>query len=193
MGAVCGVDGCDRSVTPGGGRGLCQIHYMRLRRTGTTDTNPEPHRRRNPEVCQLEGCDRKTVAFGLCDTHYRAARRVTTVRGPRFCCECLSEIPEHLGGRAVYCPRCSKLARRLRPYKGFRPRDYLAMYEAQRGRCLVCDRFFEELDVEHCHRTSRIRGLMCGRCNTAMGLLCDDPALLRRAADFLDSLSRSGG
>lgn len=31
------------------------------------------------------------------------------------------------------------------------------------------------------------RGILCGRCNTALGMAQDDPALLRRLADYLDA------
>jgi hypothetical protein len=39
--------------------------------------------------------------------------------------------------------------------------------------------------VDHCHRTHRIRGLLCSRCNTGIGKFNDDPGLLMRAAKYL--------
>ena len=181
MGLSCAVTDC-----PSGSyaRGLCNKHYMRLRRTGTTDAKPEP-RRRNPVVCSVEGCDRRTIAFALCDLHYRRKRRVQRVR---VCPECDGFIEADRGSRAVRCSRCSALTRRLRPY-ALTPRQYLALYEGQRGCCVICGEHREHLDVEHCHRTTQVRGLVCGRCNTAMGFFQDDPALLRRAASYLDGPS----
>ena len=40
--------------------------------------------------------------------------------------------------------------------------------------------------IDHDHLTGRIRGGLCSRCNTGIGLLLDNPALLRAAADYLD-------
>lgn len=178
---MCSVSGCEKSVTPGGGRGLCNKHYMRLRRTGSTDDKPEP-RSRNPRVCSVDDCDRRIVAFGLCDLHYRRKRRV---QRERFCGGCDGPIEADRGSRAVWCLSCAALVRKLRPYD-LDVRGYLAMYEAQGGRCLVCEEHRKVLDVEHCHVSSRVRGLCCGRCNTAMGFLGDDPERLRRAALYLE-------
>jgi hypothetical protein len=41
------------------------------------------------------------------------------------------------------------------------------------------------LHVDHDHGTGRIRGLLCFRCNNALGDLEDDPALVRAAARYL--------
>jgi len=42
------------------------------------------------------------------------------------------------------------------------------------------------LQLDHCHATKRFRGWLCHKCNKALGLLSDNPTLLRRAADYLD-------
>lgn len=64
-----------------------------------------------------------------------------------------------------------------------------AMIEAQAGRCAICagppNGPGSRLHIDHCHDTGRIRGLLCGKCNTAIGLLCDDPERAERAAAYL--------
>ena len=40
--------------------------------------------------------------------------------------------------------------------------------------------------VDHCHRTLKIRGIVCHHCNSAAGHAKDDPARLRLIADYLE-------
>lgn len=41
--------------------------------------------------------------------------------------------------------------------------------------------------VDHDHDTGEVRGLLCNKCNIAIGYLKDDPALLRRALEYLEA------
>jgi len=66
---------------------------------------------------------------------------------------------------------------------------------AQEGACDVCGdppnksprgAFPETLHIDHCHETNRIRGLLCSRCNRALGYFRSNPRLLRLAAEYLE-------
>jgi hypothetical protein len=84
--------------------------------------------------------------------------------------------------------------RLLRKY-GLTTEQYESMLAAQDGRCAICRQpetrtvhgVVSRLAVDHDHRTARVRGLVCHLCNRAIGLLQDDPDLLRAAAEYLDS------
>jgi hypothetical protein len=43
----------------------------------------------------------------------------------------------------------------------------------------------DRLHVDHCHKTGVIRGVLCLRCNTAIGLARDDSNILRKLAEYL--------
>jgi Autographiviridae endonuclease VII len=68
--------------------------------------------------------------------------------------------------------------------------DYERLVMAQCGLCAVCgqpetkvqrNREFR-LSVHHDHDSGRVVALLCAKCNRGMGLLGDDPELMRRAA-----------
>ena len=44
----------------------------------------------------------------------------------------------------------------------------------------------KDLAVDHCHGTGLVRGLLCTRCNLALGLLDDDTDTLYRAIEYLE-------
>jgi hypothetical protein len=46
-------------------------------------------------------------------------------------------------------------------------------------------KYATELSIDHCHRTGKVRGLLCHCCNLALGLFKDNPALLEKAASYL--------
>lgn len=67
--------------------------------------------------------------------------------------------------------------------------DFNALLESQGGVCAICkgDRNGPgaRFHVDHHHTSGRVRGLLCGRCNTAIGLLQDSPELAEAAAVYL--------
>jgi hypothetical protein len=71
----------------------------------------------------------------------------------------------------------------LRKY-GISLDDYLKMREAQDGKCAICEELPKptgnklELVVDHCHRSGKVRALLCDRCNRALGVVNDDADLL---------------
>ncbi len=45
------------------------------------------------------------------------------------------------------------------------------------------------LYVDHCHQTKTIRGLLCHKCNIALGHMNDNPEQLERAATYLRNVA----
>lgn len=54
------------------------------------------------------------------------------------------------------------------------PGEYDVFNDHQKGRCAICGQEPTEgkrLQVDHCHQTGRIRGLLCNGCNVAVGFM----------------------
>lgn len=67
--------------------------------------------------------------------------------------------------------------------------DYNRRLESQDGRCAICRRLPRKyvLCVDHDHKTGRIRGLLCIRCNRHLGAVGDN---LERVMKFVEYLKK---
>jgi hypothetical protein len=76
--------------------------------------------------------------------------------------------------------------KRIRSY-GITEQDFAQMMYDQDGKCYLCqgDNGDIALCIDHDHKTGQVRGLLCNKCNRALGLFSDDPALLIKGADYL--------
>ena len=78
----------------------------------------------------------------------------------------------------------------LRRTYGISEDEYLALLANYNGECWICGtppKAGRNLHVEHDHKTGRIRGLCCWRCNRGLQQYSDQPARLRAAAAYLES------
>lgn len=69
--------------------------------------------------------------------------------------------------------------------------DYERMLEKQGGKCALCGgtqrfRHQRNMHVDHDHTGGEIRGILCGRCNSALGIIREDTDWLRQAAEYLN-------
>ena len=119
------------------------------------------------------------------------------------CIDCLAEGIEskrktpHPGPRCATHHRQVRKARRSRTHGkhiedtyGITPEEYWAIYEAQGGKCFICQRATGErkrLSTDHDHVSGEVRGLLDTACNRLLGHLRDDPAAADRIAAYLES------
>jgi hypothetical protein len=73
---------------------------------------------------------------------------------------------------------------------GLTIKQFDILMEKQDGKCWICGneetRPGRRLSIDHCHADGYIRGLLCGNCNTGLGLFKDRTDLLARAVDYLE-------
>lgn len=77
---------------------------------------------------------------------------------------------------------------------GITPEEFVIAYEAQAGRCLICEDPISQMGsaIDHNHKTGKFRGILCKTCNRAIGMLRDSPSILRRAAEYLETRGSYG-
>lgn len=62
--------------------------------------------------------------------------------------------------------------------------DYRTIKRQQNGVCAICQKD-AYLMIDHDHKTSRVRGLLCRECNNGLGIFKDSTEALVRAAEYL--------
>ena len=70
------------------------------------------------------------------------------------------------------------------------------MFTKQGNKCAICfTTLFDKFrpSVDHCHKTGKIRGLLCNNCNRAIGLLKDDIGILYAAIRYLKTAQNKSG
>lgn len=67
--------------------------------------------------------------------------------------------------------------------------DYNQMLEEQNHSCAICkvhkDTLTRALSVDHCHNNGTVRGLLCSRCNIALGFVDDSVETLASMIEYL--------
>jgi hypothetical protein len=81
--------------------------------------------------------------------------------------------------------------------------EYDVLFLEQGGVCAICSQPETTIDprlgtprrlaVDHDHETNLVRGLLCRKCNVALGLLGESPLVLAVAMAYLEGGGANGG
>ena len=112
-------------------------------------------------------------------------RSVKSGRG-NYCKPCHNAISKRNRERAHGSVRNYWLKRRY----GITEDDLRVLVERQEGLCAIC-RSRRARHVDHDHATGRVRGILCFRCNGALGQFSENCDWLQRAAEYVEPLSSS--
>ena len=98
--------------------------------------------------------------------------------------------------------RCRECRYKLHKYNADRERNsvmgafpgtFEIKLKEQDGKCAICEielkpngRSPDSICLDHCHKTFRIRGVLCQLCNRMIGNSKDNPETLRKGADYLE-------
>lgn len=132
-------------------------------------------------------------------------------RGKRSICTCLnckiefSELNIKIRqGKGKFCSSAcyqeyrrnhrkdSKEANRLYQKKNkykLSAEEYYSLFQKQNNSCAVCGVLFDNHNrafVDHSHSTGAVRGLLCIKCNSLLGMANDDIKILHKAIEYLN-------
>ncbi len=105
-------------------------------------------------------------------------------------------------GKQAYCKECQGIINKgwvgsnedrvhthqMKYRYGISPVQYADMLEQQNGVCAVCGKTNKDgkrLAVDHDHETLEVRGLLCHRCNVALGMVDDDVNILTNLIEYI--------
>jgi hypothetical protein len=177
---VCAIEGCSRPA-PSGKRTWCLMHYTRWSKHGDVGDA-------EPRVFQPP---REAAA------------------GHLWCLTCRAELPiedfhrdkRSASGYSCYCKSCH-WDRHIADAYGITAAAYRSLYDRQGGVCLICRKpetathqsgALRRLAVDHDHGCCPgkkscgkcVRGLLCARCNSAIGLFDEDRDILLAAVEYV--------
>lgn len=146
------------------------------------------------EFCKGSG---KDGLQNMCREHTRAANRLWAKNNP----EKNRVKSKRFRERSPVAARKLALRSNFKRNYGITEADYERILVSQNGRCAICGivlisqvdhtRAFSrhpvnEADrVDHCHKTGRVRGILCFGCNVGLGKFRDDENLMLRATRYL--------
>lgn len=162
-------------------------------------------RRRDHALWRANNPDKKRAANQR--YHQRLRHPEAIPPGYKICayCNTLRPAPEFARNRSTLDGLSSKCKSCLTPNTGrdyslktrlgVTHRDYIIAAERQQHRCAICGKHEHDcprqlLYFDHDHQSGTIRGLLCPSCNTAIGLLADDPNRITAAITYLTNAHR---
>ncbi len=191
---TCTVEGCDRQHKA---RGYCQTHYMQFKRGAPVTEAIRSRVSVKPDVCVEEGCHESVKAKGLCKAHYQRLLRHghTKYRDrkkpPKSCSAPGCTDILYSNGK---CAKHYARGKRMQGY-GITQEQHDTLFAQSGGMCWICEGpetsrdgssgKVRALAVDHCHGSGAVRGLLCRRCNQAIGMFRDDTDLLGKAIQYL--------
>lgn len=88
-------------------------------------------------------------------------------------------------GRRSYCSdKCANRASHIRRY-GISVEDYVRL--TQSGKCPICGRKVRRWNMDHDHKTGRLRGATCGTCNQRVLTAITNPMQAFRLLEYLSA------
>lgn len=160
-------------------RNFCRTHYSQWLRRGRVWEIGSRIGRSAMSDCLIRFCENPAARWGYCQDHAVANLGACNVPW----CE---EPVRHK--RLGLCDRHTRQNRTMFHHYGITILERYELSELQDHKCAVCGEPDDKgsLNIDHCHDSGEVRGLLCGNCNRGIGLFAESPANLRMAAKYLE-------
>jgi hypothetical protein len=93
----------------------------------------------------------------------------------------------------AYCKICHHSAstsyfKKIYKYSRYQinKQDYDTMLLLQGNKCKTCKEDLLKPHIDHCHNTGKVRGLLCGNCNKALGLIRENTETLQNLITYIE-------
>ena len=181
----CAVSECSSKFYA---KGFCQKHYNGARGIGKSQIVQEARLIATlGSTCSIPNCVEGVVGHGYCTRHYDAFRlkgsptatvKKLTPRGSlckfKRCSRNLAQ-----GGRGLCSPHYT-VFRRFGE-EGLKLRELIEGGEP----CEICQEVKPRMAIDHCHNTNGVRGILCGTCNTSLGMVLDSSTALENMISYI--------
>ena len=160
--------------------GYCTLHERQVRRNGEVTNN------KVSELCLTEGCVYWAEVKGKCNYCNEKTRSKTErARIYRRAWSKKKRDGWTKEEKLLHNRRCVEY--NLKSKYNLSLKDYERLLSKQNNECFLCKKLpmDKKLVVDHCHKTGKIRGLLCSSCNRGLGLLQDSPKILLKAYNYL--------
>ena len=142
--------------------------------------------------------------YGECKDCRNKRRRKAAQKNPpklesfKTCRECgetklgkdFSLSKESKDGLRSICKECHSFKNKKAKF-GIGRKEYFTLLKKQGGKCKICkgedikNKNNSKFHIDHCHKTGKVRGLLCDACNRGIGFLRDDINIIKRAAEYV--------
>lgn len=172
---------------------MCSKHYSRNNRYG--NANFVKQEKDGPKICTVGNCKRKKKAKGLCEAHYARFKR----HGDKFDSGPIRKNIVYGENDVCIVPQCYEnphavnLCRNHYNQKHKHKLNFFKIIHLFEKGCMIC-KSFECLSIDHDHNICSekiacekcFRGILCGNCNRALGIVGDNKERLMSMIQYLE-------
>lgn len=106
-----------------------------------------------------------------------------------YCKECSKQRNKEWREKNPKASAESSLWSRRKFFYKITKEDFEKMITDQDYKCKICKKEINySAHVDHCHKTQKVRGLLCRPCNQGLGFFYDDINLLNNAINYIKNI-----